>query len=104
MWQRVNLWIGHDYFYDAEAVRVLILLQPWQRAHAVGQPQKVQNSKDLRGKDEMLLHADRSKSQSDRRLESNLRNVWTIPTQGVSSRPLRHLPRAASRAMHPRRN
>ena len=21
MWQRVNLWVGHDYFYDAEAVR-----------------------------------------------------------------------------------
>ena len=71
-WQRVNLWVGHDYFYDAEAVRV-----PAIRAGCIagGDPNRMKDS----GAGAHITNTARMRSTpvSSR---ANLRNVWTIAT------------------------
>ena len=63
-WQRVNLWVGHDYFYDAEAVRV-----PSDGWHGKVRP--------------TLAPEDAERQSGNDRTErpsANLRNVWKIAT------------------------
>ena len=65
-WRRVNLWKGHDYFYDADAVRqtgTLNDFHSWKKNQA---------------------NHDRNDGNEPRRqgfAGANLRNVWSIPTQ-----------------------
>ena len=71
-WQRVNLWAGHDYFYDAEAVR----LPPTGRTDPI---------RSIPVKDQREKRKGRSQSYDlDGQVGANLRNVWKIPTQSVS--------------------
>ena len=83
-WQRVNLWVGHDYFYDAEAVRCGDQLHrkhgltlAGRRAEELGRP--------LTKREKGLLHEDGKPDKEEYTVGANLRNVWTIPTQGVSA-------------------
>ena len=88
MWQRVNLWVGHDYFYDAEAVRV---------PHAREWTPATNNPGWLKGKSKLLTGASQVpgvqsgsqrpggyKKGSAELGGANLRNVWQIATQSVS--------------------
>ena len=81
-WQRVNLWVGHDYFYDAEAVRQQNMTGSVARlAHAnIGTSRKAPETTDHGIK---AWHDRNNKSENT--TGANLRNVWTIPTQSVSA-------------------
>ena len=76
-WQRVNLWAGHDYFYDPEAVRVECLKQRRgrERLSAPGESTHTDRRHDafVPGPAEQVS------------VGANLRNVWTIPTQSVTA-------------------
>ena len=78
LWRRVNLWDGHDYFYDAEAVRV---------PQSTGTIERFGNGRAQRKMS--VKHGDQKDGDSfpeelqpDGR--ANLRNVWTIATHSFS--------------------
>lgn len=105
IWQRVNLWSGHDYFWDAEAVR-----QPMAVASIVRLAQDVDHRtgssranggaktngpmKAVGGLDKQRGHGRRHDGFNDRwdlmskdeqqSMGANCRNVWTIATQPFS--------------------
>ena len=81
MWQRVNLWIGHDYFYDAEAVRTPISPNTHNaKCSAFAPPKGIDNA--FSNRDTM----DRTRTpEEEKGAGANLRNVWKIPTQSVSA-------------------
>ena len=72
LWRRVNLWDGHDYFYDADAVKV-----PSVRAGCIpgGDPDRMSQS----GSGNNITNTARMRS-TPVASHANLRNVWTIPT------------------------
>ena len=77
-WQRVNLWVGHDYFYDSEAVRVPCLSVTQGKGEVVGTPGE-STAHDRRH--DFVRTRSRAEQAA---MGANLRNVWTIPTQGFS--------------------
>ena len=99
-WSRVNLWRGHDYYYDAEAIRERATPQharalsferetkeaevPGQgyRQHRLGRS-KMPDGWDTGGGGHGTIHRDgREKgAASVIRAGRNKRSVWTIPTQ-----------------------
>ena len=67
-WKRVNLWRGHDYFYDAEAIRDF-RGDGWH------------SNKFSARSPERHAGENRDVPISDQRAGANIRNVWPIPTQ-----------------------
>ena len=65
-WKRVNLWRGHDYFYDADAVREVAAYEGDQRG--------------LRADSRRGTECN-SMNGTEPTHGRNLRSVWTIPTQ-----------------------
>ena len=78
-WNRINLWRGHDYFWDAEAVR-----EPQSpltlEVHKEG---KRYPSQSIDSKRESIGEVSRMRDAYTYVLPSgrNLRSVWTFPTQ-----------------------
>ena len=73
-WQRVNLWRGHDYFYDAEAVRGASITGDTRR------PYGSQGAWELDGRPDHQKHGGQQRDNPD--TGANLRNVWKITTKG----------------------
>lgn len=71
-WTRINLWRGHDYFYDSEAVKERSVTGDTRR------PYMSQGAKDLDGR--MEWHSGELRENCDG-ASRNLRNVWTINPQ-----------------------
>ena len=71
LWVRANLWRGHDYFYDAEAVRVV---GPGSRPHG----KKAAHNADRNDNG-------RAEFGEPKPAHANLRNVWSIPTFSFSA-------------------
>ena len=78
LWRRVNLWDGHDYFYDAEAVRVPYKPGSLSRYDSPMQGTNI-NSRQP-GREFSPENAMRSPNPAG----ANLRNVWTIATESFS--------------------
>ena len=73
-WKRINLWGGHDYFYDNEAVRE----ETTGNAHDRGQGVCPKSAPKASGiKANVDFHSRINRVVSSR----NLRSVWTIATQ-----------------------
>ena len=76
-WGRINLWRGHDYFYDQDAIRVP---HKWEHVgeYRLGEGSKNQGSveKPVQGRGN-TTGSFRAFAQGGR----NKRTVWTIPTQ-----------------------
>lgn len=76
-WKRVNLWQGHDYFYDQDAIRVP---HKWEHVggYRLGKESKNQGSveKPVQGKGN-TTGSFRAFAEGGR----NKRTVWTIPTK-----------------------
>ena len=117
-WERINLWDGHDYYYDAEAVKEPLKQSSIKRLTQDTFDQQTGGPKDyghrtnanrsarkalcnLKEKlvaeekwgDRHCGWADRSKS-----IGRNLRTVWTIPTEG---NPLAHFATFPRRLVEP---
>ena len=77
--KRKNMWQGHSYFYDAEAVRV-----PSTGNLAGNIPGKsvVASNKGVDSHDQRGTWRRTRTSEEQAALGANLRNVWTISTQG----------------------
>ena len=86
MWQRVNLWIGHDYFYDSDAVRVPYNQDSLSRYNSPMQGIEIQNHKHGRERGR------ENKLQTPHLGGANLRNVWTITTHSFQRGAFRHVP------------
>jgi DNA modification methylase len=74
LWKRVNLWEGHDYFYDADAVREGISqssIDRWNGDLRPHNPAHGSSEQSVRGEQSL------GTPPSGR----NLRSVWTIATQ-----------------------
>ena len=78
-WRRVNLWKGHDYFYDADAVRSP-LAESTQREIKDGYHGHA--TKDFGSAMAQDASAVKRRIVENPPSGANLRNVWTIPTQG----------------------
>ena len=86
-WQRVNLWRGHDYFYDTDAIREEPV-QPW---HAPEIASRVPDRRDYEMPDKQRGHTRRHAGFNDRwdamtrasqvARGANKRSVWTIASQ-----------------------
>ena len=70
LWRRVNLWEGHDYFYDAEAVRVPGTINEF---HTTGNKAIGNRNRNDGGAPDRPGYAG-----------ANIRNVWTIATHSFS--------------------
>ena len=87
-WRRVNLWVGHDYFYDAEAVRVHTgngwhgkAMPTHAPEHSEGQQSRDSRTpKDIDGRGARLGRAPGWRKSTEQPSGANLRNVWKIPT------------------------
>lgn len=77
-WRRVNLWKGHDYYYDGEAARVPSEMSEASRTRAQYGRYKVGNRKGDSGQSKQdFLNVPGNYSGC----EASLRSVWRIPTQ-----------------------
>ena len=74
LWRRVNLWDGHDYHYDADAVRVPYNAGSLSRYETPMQQLKAQNRQP--GREGLRDNCDQQPNPAG----ANLRNVWTIST------------------------
>lgn len=81
-WDRINLWEGHDYYWDADAVRELYTgpLNRWG-----GDTLKRETKKTLAYKDEILGASPSSALRAGNPIRPdpsgrNLRDVWNFPT------------------------
>ena len=91
-WRRVNLWVGHDYFYDAEAVRVVAKYpdgpnSPQSIKSPYGQgfsrraaEDDLRTPKDIDGRGARLGRAPGWRKSTEQPSGANLRNVWKIAT------------------------
>src|SRR3990170_3650396 len=75
-WRRVNLWTGHRYYYDADAVREAsgwgrVNNPDWQEARAAHNMQKHETNRNAQSGGFTDWSPERGR---------NLRDVWTIPT------------------------
>ena len=77
-WKRVNLWVGHDYFYDAAAVCV-----PYSEG-SLGRYKYALTDTKAQGHQPGVEKAVETKISAPNPSRANLRNVWKIPTQGFS--------------------
>jgi len=75
-WSRINLWRGHDYYWDADAVREEYTepLDRWGGSYL----RQVSFTKDLQGKATSL---NRERDMRPNESGRNLRSVWEFPTQ-----------------------
>ena len=81
LWRRVNLWDGHDYFYDADAVRIPC----GQNTHARRSDGERVPPKGTEPNDKRTGTWREKRSIADQaELGANLRNVWSITTHGYS--------------------
>ena len=80
-WQRVNLWAGHDYFYDAEAVRTANTRGTLARFGSDGSPNYRNGRFEGGDKPETVFSG---KGANPGVAGAALRNVWKIPTQSLS--------------------
>ena len=79
-WKRINLWKGHDYFYDAEAVREPIMESTRVRMQSKCITPEENPHPDSKWPDgDFRQHAFLYSTDLER--GRNLRNVWTIATQ-----------------------
>lgn len=82
-WKRINLWSGHDYFYDAEAVR-----EPLQESTRARMESKCITPEENPHPDSKWPDGDQRQHaflyKTDIQRGRNLRDVWTIPTQPYS--------------------
>ena len=79
-WKRVNLWTGHDYFYDADAIREPQTQGTFDRFGNGGAPMKpsIKEGGSARKKASFMANTLDPILPNGR----NARNVWVIPTQG----------------------
>ena len=83
IWARINRWRGHDYFYDADAVRVPFKPQSLARLAQSTFDNQTGGPKDT--KDGNRSHRRALENQkANGTTTANLRNVWTIPTHSYS--------------------
>ena len=81
-WRRVNLWDGHDYFYDADAVRVA----GSPNTHARRKDGERVPSKGTEATDNRTgSWKEKRTIEEQAAIGSNVRNVWKIPTFSFSS-------------------
>ena len=73
-WKRVNLWTGHDYFYDADAVREKSTTGDMRR------PYTSEGAFQMDGRPQWQRHGGEQRDFPTP--GRNARNVWQIPTQG----------------------
>ena len=66
-WKRINLWRGHDYFYDNEAVR--------EKYQGLGKPRPFAKKGNQDRNDTGRIY------EAENKGGRNLRSVWTIATQ-----------------------
>ena len=99
------------YFYDADAVRLPSdgwhgkVMPTHAPEHSENQQSRDSRTpKDIDGRGARLGRAPGWRKNMEQPSSANLRNVWKIPTQERFRRPLRNLPRAAGRAVHPSRH
>ena len=76
-WKRSNLWQGHDYFYDAEAVRTT-----YAKEWTFENNGKANREGTAKYKAEGFNSAGGFAKGSGEGNGANARNVWSIPTQG----------------------
>ena len=77
--KQVNMWRGHDYFYDAEAVREAT--KPYGGEHT-GSANGKQAKALSEGRSEVHSGKGMMSPNYERPTSANARNVWSIPTQG----------------------
>jgi hypothetical protein len=85
---------GPRYFYDADAIR-----ETFDAPDPRGGNRNARPGIDVNGGDQ----ANGGSSAAGRNGGRNKRSVWTVATQPLRRRALRHLPGEADRAVHPRR-
>lgn len=78
LWRRVNLWGGHDYFYDAEAVRVPLAASSTAQYR---QPYTGTNGKSYDGTGAQDGRDIKRRMTTSEPSGADLRNVWTIATE-----------------------
>ena len=79
LWVRVNLWRGHDYFYDAEAVRTAPSPHSYQATNNCRAGLRRGNANTDRG----IVEARRRNGADPQ--PANLRNVWSIATRSFAA-------------------
>lgn len=84
-WVRINLWRGRDYYYDADAIREVMVSSPSDIRKMVEENDRIGGKhKDL---DDKLVRASsatnigRKRSVGDPTIGRNKRSVWEIATQ-----------------------
>ena len=80
LWRRVNLWDGHDYFYDADAVRTPTEREVWTQSAWGSAP----NYHGDNPRESRQATGGRVKSAPNNGTGANLRNVWSISTFSFS--------------------
>ena len=76
-WKRINLWRGHDYFYDADAVRENVTGNAHPRGNGVN-PKAATNTEGSKQNESF------SAAVHELVASRNLRSVWEIATQPYS--------------------
>ena len=83
-WRRFNLWRGHDYFWDADAVREPITASSFARISEPGFAEQTGGPKDY-AKTGVNRHRSARKAlegfAANAHNGRNMRSVWEIPTQ-----------------------
>jgi hypothetical protein len=76
IWRRINLWRGHDYLYDADAVREEATEPPGRHSWE----ERKQRGEAMRRGDPSMSGPQRNSGGMSDGSGRNLRNVWTIAT------------------------